>query len=214
MSTGAVLAPGMDRETYGRLAARARWLSWLSLALITIEGAVAIAAGVVASSIALIGFGLDSVVEGFASGVIVWRFSARHMFSERAEDRAQKLVALQFFALAPYVAIEAVLTLVHGDRPDESWVGIGLAVASLATMPALGLAKQRIAHRIGSAATLGEGRQNMICAYMAAALLVGLLGNALLGAWFLDPAAGLLIAALAVKEGREAWRGDGCCVHG
>ena len=205
-------APRIDRATYERLARRAKLLSWLSLAWMTVEGAVAIAAGLVASSIALIGFGLDSAVEGFASVVIVWRFTGSRMFSAAAETRAQKLVAIQFFLLAPYVAVESTRALIGGERPDETWVGIGLAASSVVLMPLLGIAKQRIADQLGSAATKGEGRQNMLCAYLAAALLLGLLGNMAFGAWWLDPVVGLLIAAVAVKEGREAWRGEGCCV--
>jgi divalent metal cation (Fe/Co/Zn/Cd) transporter len=178
----------------------------------TVEGAVAILAGLAAGSIALIGFGLDSAIEGFASVVIVWRFTGSRVFSEAAETRAQKLVAIQFFVLAPYVAVESVRALVNGDRPDETLIGILLAAGSVVFMPMLGIAKQRIADQLGSAATKGEGRQNMLCAYLAAALLVGLLGNALVGAWWLDPTVGLLIAFVAVREGREAWRGEGCCV--
>lgn len=177
----------------------------------TVEGAVAILAGLAAGSIALIGFGLDSAIEGFASVVIVWRFTGSRVFSEAAETRAQKLVAIQFFVLAPYVAVESVRALVNGDRPDETLIGILLAAGSVVFMPMLGIAKQRIADQLGSAATKGEGRQNMLCAYLAGALLVGLLGNALAGAWWLDPTVGLLIAFVAVKEGREAWRGEGCC---
>ena len=203
---------GVGEATYRRLAKRARTLSWLSLAWMTVEGGVAIAAGLVASSIALIGFGLDSAIEGFASVIIVWRFTGRRIFSARAETRAQKLVAIQFFLLAPYVCIESLRSLIGGERPDESWVGIGLAISSVILMPLLGIAKQRLAEQLGSAATKGEGRQNMLCAYLAGALLLGLLGNALAGAWWLDPAVGLLIVAVAVKEGREAWRGEGCCV--
>ena len=195
-----------------RLARRARLLSWLSLAWMTVEGAVAILAGLAAGSIALIGFGLDSAVEGFASVVIVWRFTGSRVFSDAAETRAQKLVAIQFFVLAPYVAVESVRALVNVERPDETLVGIALAAGSVVFMPLLGIAKQRIADRLGSAATKGEGRQNMLCAYLAGVLLVGLLGNALVGAWWLDSTVGLLIAFVAVKEGREAWRGEGCCV--
>ena len=208
--TATAPAARIDRASYERLARRARLLSWLSLAWMTVEGAVAITAGLVASSIALVGFGLDSAIEGFASVVIVWRFTGHRMFSAHAEERAQKLVAIQFFLLAPYVAIESLRALIGGERPEESWVGIGLAISSVILMPLLGIAKQRLAEQLGSAATKGEGRQNMLCAYLAGALLVGLLGNALFGAWWLDPAVGLLIAAVAVKEGREAWRGEGC----
>jgi divalent metal cation (Fe/Co/Zn/Cd) transporter len=204
-------AASVDDERL-RLAKRARLLSWLSLAWMTMEGAVAILAGLAAGSIALIGFGLDSAIEGFASVVIVWRFTGSRIFSDAAETTAQKLVAIQFFVLAPYVAVESVRALVNGNRPDETLVGIALAAGSVVLMPALGIAKQRLADELGSAATKGEGRQNMLCAYLAGALLVGLVGNALVGAWWLDPAVGLLIAFVAVKEGREAWRGEGCCV--
>ncbi len=196
---------------YLRLARRAKLLSWASLAYMGIEGLVAVVAGIVAGSIALIGFGVDSAIEGFASVVIVWRFTGSRTLSHRAEQRAQKLVAIQFFILAPYVGIEAVRSLVNADRPDESIVGIALAASSLVVMPALGRAKQRIGRRIGSSATASEGKQNLLCAYLAAALLIGLLGNALFGAWWLDPVVALLIAYVAVQEGREAWRGDACC---
>ena len=199
-------------EEREQIVRRVKLLSWASLAWMTVEGAVAIVAGVLAGSVALIGFGLDSVVEGFASVVIIWRFTGARAMSEVAEGRAQKLVAIQFFVLAPYVGFESVRALVGGEHPETSWVGIALAAGSVVVMPYLGIAKQRLAHALGSAATKGEGRQNMLCAYLAGALLAGLLGNAVLGAWWLDPVVGLLIAGLAVKEGREAWRGEGCCV--
>jgi divalent metal cation (Fe/Co/Zn/Cd) transporter len=199
-------------ERYRELARRVKLLSWLSLGAMSVEGVVAIVAGILAGSIALVGFGLDSAVEGFASVIIIWRFTGSRVMSQTAEHRAQKLVAVQFFILAPYVAVESVRSLLGGEHPDVSVLGMGLAVWSLVTMPLLGIAKQRIAEQIGSAATKGEGRQNVLCAYLAGALLVGLAGNALVGAWWLDPVVGLLIAGVAVKEGSEAWRGDGCCV--
>jgi divalent metal cation (Fe/Co/Zn/Cd) transporter len=210
--TVATQRPAITRERYAQVARRVRLLSWLSLAWMTVEGAVAIVAGIVAGSIALVGFGLDSAIEGFASVIIIWRFTGTRTFSHAAEERAQRLVAVQFFVLAPYVGIESVRALAGGERPDVSWVGIGLAIGSVVVMPLLGIAKQRLANEIGSAATAGEGRQNMLCAYLAGALLVGLVGNAAVGAWWLDPVVGLLIAAVAVREGREAWRGEGCCV--
>jgi divalent metal cation (Fe/Co/Zn/Cd) transporter len=194
-----------------QLARRARILSWLSLGWMTVEGAVAIATGIVAGSIALIGFGLDSVIEGVASVVIIWRFTGHRIHSEAAERRAQQLVAAQFFLLAPYVGVESVRALVTGERADATVVGIALAAASLVIMPALGIAKQRIAAQLDSRATHGEGAQNLLCAYLAGALLVGLLGNALFGAWWLDPLVGLLIAGVAVREGIETWRGESCC---
>jgi divalent metal cation (Fe/Co/Zn/Cd) transporter len=209
-ATGPV-AP-ISPERYRELARRVRLLSWLSLGAMSVEGIVAVVAGVIAGSIALVGFGLDSAVEGFASAIIIWRFSGSRVLSQTAEHRAQKLVAVQFFVLAPYVAVESVRALAGAEHPDVSVIGMALAVWSLITMPLLGIAKQRIAEQIGSAATKGEGRQNVLCAYLAGALLIGLAGNAIAGAWWLDPVVGLLIAAVAVKEGTEAWRGDGCCV--
>jgi divalent metal cation (Fe/Co/Zn/Cd) transporter len=199
-----------DRATYEHLATRVKLLSWASLAYMTLEGTIAILAGVLAGSVALIGFGIDSAIEGFASAIIVWRFTGTRMFSKSAEQRAQKLVAIQFFILAPYVGFESIQALLHSERPDVSWLGIALSASSLLVMPYLGVAKQRIADQIGSAATKGEGRQNMLCAYLAAALLLGLLANAAFAAWWLDPIVGLLIAAVAVREGFETWRGEGC----
>jgi divalent metal cation (Fe/Co/Zn/Cd) transporter len=207
-----VAAANITRDRYGELARRVKLLSWLSLAWMTAEGAIAITAGIVAGSIALIGFGLDSVIEGLASVIIIWRFTGARVFSEAAEQRAQKLVAAQFLLLAPYVAFESIQALLTGERPDVSWIGIALSAGSVVIMPILGIAKQRLADEMGSAATAGEGRQNMLCAYLAGALLIGLLANAAFGAWWLDPAVGLLIAGVAVREGLEAWRGEGCCV--
>jgi divalent metal cation (Fe/Co/Zn/Cd) transporter len=202
--------PRIDRATYHRLASRVKLLSWASLAYMTLEGTVAIVAGILAGSVALVGFGLDSGIEGFASVIIIWRFTGARLFSQAAEHRAQKLVAIQFFILAPYVGYESLQALLHGDRPDVSWLGIALSATSVVVMPYLGIAKQRIADQISSAATKGEGRQNMLCAYLAGALLVGLLANAAVGAWWLDPLIGLLIAGVAVREGLEAWSGEGC----
>jgi divalent metal cation (Fe/Co/Zn/Cd) transporter len=174
------------------------------------EGGIAILAGVLAGSIALVAFGLDSAIEGFASLVIVWRFTGRRVHSETAERRAQRLVAAQFFLLAPYVTAEALHRLVTGEQPETSWLGIALVTTSLVAMPALGIAKRRLADTLGSAATRGEGTQNLLCAYLAAAVLVGLLGNALFGLWWLDPVAALVVAGIAVREGIETWRGEGC----
>ena len=196
-----------------RLIRRAKLLAWGSLVWMTAEGAIAIAAGIAAGSIALIGFGIDSAIEGMASVVIIWRFWGARALSEAAERRAQKLVAVQFFILAPYVAIESVRALVTGHEAETSWLGIGLTMASAALMPAFGVAKRRIGARLGSAATAAEGTQNMLCAYLSLAVLAGLLGNALIGWWWLDPLAALFIAYVAVREGREAWKGEECGCH-
>jgi divalent metal cation (Fe/Co/Zn/Cd) transporter len=191
----------ISRDRYEQLAGRVRLLSWLSLGWMTIEGALAITAGILASSIALVGFGLDSVVEGVASVIIVWRFTGHRVFSHAAEQRAQRLVSAQFFLLAPYVAFESAKALIGGEHPDVSWIGIALASSSVVFMPMLGIAKERLADQLGSAATKGEGRQNMLCAYLAAALLVGLLGNALVGAWWLDPLVQLTARRRRVRRG-------------
>ena len=193
-------------------ARRAKALSWLSLAWMSAEGAIAITAGITAGSIALIGFGIDSAIEGFASVIIVWRFTGHRLHSHAAEERAQKLVAVQFFLLAPYVSVEAVRHLITGAEVQTSWLGMALTASSLIGMPFLGLAKQRLAKTLSSSATHGEGTQNLLCAYLAGAVFLGLLGNTLLGWWWLDPIAALAIAAVAVREGVQTWRGEGCCV--
>jgi divalent metal cation (Fe/Co/Zn/Cd) transporter len=176
----------------------------------TIEGAVGVVAGLVAGSVALTGFGLDSVIEGAASVIVIWRFTGGRESSEDAERRAQKLVGVSFFLLAPYIAIDAVLTLADRAHSTISWVGVALALGSIVFMPLLGRAKASLGAQLGSSATAGEGAQNMLCAYMAAGVLVGLLANAAFGLWWLDPVIGLAIAALAVQEGREAWAGEVC----
>jgi divalent metal cation (Fe/Co/Zn/Cd) transporter len=203
-----VAAPAAARPA---LVARARLLAWVSLGWHVAEAAVAVAAGLAAGSIALVGFGGDSLVEAGASGVVVWRFSAGRSASERAESRAQRLIGASFLALALYVSVEATRTLVVGDHAGTSLVGICLAAVTLAAMPPLAAAKARVGQALGSSATASEGRQNLLCAYLSAALLLGLGANALLGWWWADPAAALAVAALALKEGRDAWRGEGCC---
>ena len=203
-------APGIERA---RLVRRARLLAWLGLGWHAVEAAVAIAAGIAASSVALVGFGAGSLVEAVAGVVVLWRFAAARAASEDAERRAQRLIGASFFAIAVYVAVESGRALIGGQEPEASWVGIALAAAALVTMPPLAIAKTRLGARLGSAATAGEGRQNMLCAYLSAALLVGLVANAALGWWWADPVVALLIAAVALREGREAWRGEqcGCC---
>lgn len=213
VARAALSAPGPSNNATPereRLIGRAKALSWLSLGWMAIEGAIAIAAALVAGSVALLGFGIDSAIEGAASVIVIWRFTGRRRVSEEAERRAQKLVAVSFVLLAPYIAQDAVRTLISGERPSSSRVGIVLCVASIVIMPLLGRAKQRIGGRLGSAATAGEGAQNLLCAYMAAGVLAGLLANSMFGAWWLDPVIALGIAALAVHEGREAWRGEEC----
>jgi divalent metal cation (Fe/Co/Zn/Cd) transporter len=174
------------------------------------ERAIAITAGIVAASIALIGFGIDSAIEGVASLVIVWRFTGHRLLSHAAEERAQKLVALQFFLLAPYVTVEAVRYLVTGHEAVTSVVGMVLTANSLIGMPFLGVAKQRLADTVGSSATHGEGAQNLLCAYLAGAVFLGLAGNAVFGWWWLDPIAALFIAGVAVRKASRPGEA-GCC---
>lgn len=208
----ALAAPSVARnEEWLRAARRARLLSWVSLVWMGAEGAIAITAGVLAGSIALVAFGLDSAIEGFASLVIVWRFTGSRLLSHAAEERAQKLVAIQFFLLVPYVTAEAIHKLVTAEQAEASWLGMALVTSSLIGMPILGHAKRRLADTLGSVATRGEGTQNLLCAYLAAAVLVGLIGNALFGLWWLDPVAALVVAGVALKEGVNSWRGEGCC---
>ena len=191
--------------------ARARLLAWVGIGWHAIEAAIAIGAGIAASSIALVGFGADSVIESVAGFVLIWRFGGTRSASESAERRAYRLIGVSFWVIAVYVAVEATRQLVAGTHPDSSWIGIGLALVTLAAMPPLARAKAKVADALGSAATKAEGRQNMLCAYLSAGLLVGLGANALLGWWWADPAAAFLIAGVAVREGREAWRGEACC---
>ncbi len=187
-------------------AVRARLLAWVGLGWHAVEAAVALGAGVIAGSIALVGFGADSLIELLAGVIVLWRLSSR--LNER---RAQQLIAVSFYALSVYVAYEAIYTLAAGRHPQVSWVGIGLSVVTLATMPPLAIAKQRVAVTFGSPAVGSESRQTMLCAYLSAGLLVGLAVNAALGWWWADPLAALGIGAVAAKEGRDAWRGRSCC---
>lgn len=193
-----------------QLAGRARMLSWISLGWLGIEGGVAILAAVLAGSVALLGFGIDSAIEALASVIVIWRFTGSRTLSPASERTAQRAVAVSFYLLAPYIAAESLRTLILGRHAETSWLGVALAAIALAWCPALGVMKKRLGARLGSAATAGEGRQNLLCAYLAVAVLAGLLANTWFGIWWLDPGVGLLIAALAVREGRKAWRGETC----
>ena len=193
-----------------RLARLAKLLSSLTLVWLGIEGAIGVVAGLLAGSIALVAFGLDSAIEGLASIIVIWRFTGSRTISGTTERRAQKWVAISFFLLAPYVAAEAIETLIEGTAAETSWLGIILTAGTLVICPWLGRAKQRIGTKLGSRATYGEGTQNVLCAILAAAVLVGLAANTLFGVWWLDPAAALVIAAICVREGQKAWRGEEC----
>ena len=193
-----------------KLERRARLLAWVGIAWHVIEFAIAVGAGIAAGSIALIGFGADSLIEALAGAVVLWLFTGHRLGSGAAERRAQQLIALSFFVLAAYIGVESLRTLASAHHPGSSWVGIGLAAFTAPTMPLLARAKRRVADKLSSAAAMKEASQTQLCAYLSVALLVGLGLNALAGLWWADPAVALVIAAVAVKEGREAWRGEGC----
>ena len=193
-----------------RLARIARLLSWLTLGWLGIEAGVAVGAAMMAGSVALLGFGLDSALEALASVIVIWRFTGRRLTSPTAERRAQRLVAVSFWLRAPYIAAEAIHALVTESRAETSIAGIVLTAGTAILEPILGRAKQRIGARLGSSATAGEGTQNLLCAFLAAAVLVGLLANTLFGASWLDGVVAVGVAAWAVIEGRRAWAGQSC----
>lgn len=183
-------------------------LEGLTISWNTIEAVVAIAGGVAAGSVALVGFGLDSVVEVSAAFVVVWQFFG---VAEEREKRALRLIGGSFFALAAYVTVSSVYDLATRSRPNTSMVGIVLTAVSLVVMPALAIVKRRAGQRIGSRTLVADSTQTRLCAYLSAATLAGLAANAAFGWWWADPIAALVISYVAVTEGREAWRGDTCC---
>jgi divalent metal cation (Fe/Co/Zn/Cd) transporter len=202
--------PQVPAEDRARLERKARLLAWGGNAWHLVEFGIAIAAGLAAGSVALIGFGADSLIEGLAGFVIVWLFTGGRGSSEQAERRAQQLIAVSYFILAAYIGVASSRDLVAGNEPAVSWVGIGLAAFTALTMPLLAMVKRRVGNKLNSSATVSEAQQNQICAYLSIALLVGLLANALVGWWWADPAAALVIGAVALREGIESWRGDLC----
>jgi divalent metal cation (Fe/Co/Zn/Cd) transporter len=195
-----------------RAARAARWLAWASLAWMSTEGAVGLWQGLAAGSVALTGWALGSVIEGLASVIVIWRFTGSRTLSDTAERRAQRGVAVSFWLLAPYIAAESVRNLVTGHHAETTMIGIVLTAVALVVMPLLGHAKHRLAARLGSAATAGEGTQNYLCATQAAAVLLGLaVAAAWPGGWWADPVVALGIAAVSAWEGLKSWRGDDCC---
>ncbi|MGW3352185.1 cation transporter [Nonomuraea rubra] len=203
--------PGLGPAT-SRRAALQRRIRLLVAATITynvIEAAVAITAGTIASSAALIGFGLDSIVEVASAAAVAWQFSAAD--HERREKTALRVIAISFFALAAYVTFDAVRALLGAGEAEHSTPGLILAALSLVIMPFLSYAQRRAGRELGSASAVADSKQTLLCTYLSAVLLVGLALNSLFGWSWADPIAALVIAAVAVKEGREAWRGDACC---
>jgi divalent metal cation (Fe/Co/Zn/Cd) transporter len=194
------------------LTRRVRWLVAATITYNVTEAIVAITAGTIASSTALIGFGLDSVIEVSSAAAVAWQFSARdHATREAREKITLRIIAGSFFLLAAYITVESVRTLLGAAEADHSRVGLVLAAVSLAVMPALSHAQRRAGRELGSASAVADSKQTLLCTYLSAVLLVGLGLNSLFGWSWADPVAALVIAAIAVKEGRDAWRGDVCC---
>ncbi|QKW08312.1 cation transporter [Streptomyces sp. NA04227] len=194
------------------LARRIRLLVAATITYNVIEAIVALTAGARASSTALIGFGLDSVIEVSSAAAVAWQFSARdHAAREAREQRTLRIIAVSFFALAAYVTFDAARALTGTGEAERSVLGIVIAALSLAVMPFLSAAQRRTGRELGSASAVADSKQTLLCTYLSAVLLVGLLLNATLGWSWADPIAALVIAAIAVKEGRDAWQGKGCC---
>ncbi|WP_373426323.1 cation transporter [Microbacterium natoriense] len=202
--TAAVITPAR-RDVLRR---RIRIVVAITIAWNVVEAIVAVLAGTAASSAALIGFGLDSVVEVLSAAAVAWQFSARD--PETREKTALRVIAVSFFALAAYVAVDAVLSLAGLREPEHSPVGIALAALSLVVMPFLSWFERRTGRELGSASAVADSKQTLICTYLSAALLVGLLLNSLFGWAWADSIAALVIAVLAMREGIEAWKGDAC----
>ncbi|MBT1092537.1 cation transporter [Streptomyces sp. Tu102] len=194
------------------LTRRIRLLVAATITYNVVEAVAAITAGTLASSTALVGFGLDSVIEVSSAAAVAWQFSAReHAVREAREKTTLRIIALSFFALAGYVTVDSVRALTGSGEAEPSVPGIVLAALSLAVMPFLSAAQRRAGRELGSASAVADSKQTLLCTYLSAVLLVGLVANATLGLSWADPLAALFIAAVAVKEGRDAWRGDGCC---
>jgi divalent metal cation (Fe/Co/Zn/Cd) transporter len=193
----------------GVLTRRVRVLVAATITYNVAEAVVALTAGTIASSAALIGFGLDSIIEVASAAAVAWQFSGRD--PEARERAALRIIALSFFALAAYVGVESVRALAGASEPQPSTVGIALAALSLVVMPFLSHAQRRAGRELGSASAVADSKQTLLCTYLSGILLLGLLLNSVLGWSWADPLAALVIAAVAVKEGREAWRGHRCC---
>ncbi len=209
MTTSSLVAPSSERTS--ALHRRVRLVVAATIAYNAVEAVVALVAGSLASSSALIGFGLDSVVEVGSAAAVAWQFAGGGAHVHERERVALRLIAFSFFGLAAIVSVDALRVLLGGAEPDRSVVGIGLAAVSLAIMPGLSWVQRRNGRELGSASVVADSKQTLICSYLSAVLLVGLLLNAAFGWSWADPIAALIIAAVAVGEGREAWRGEACC---
>ncbi|MBG6184274.1 divalent metal cation (Fe/Co/Zn/Cd) transporter [Arthrobacter sp. CAN_A214] len=202
----------INRPDAARRAVLSRRIRLLVAATITyniIEAVVAITAGTVASSSALIAFGLDSIIEVTSAVAVAWQFAGRN--PEAREKTALRFIAFSFFGLAAFVGIDAIRALIAGGEAEHSTVGIVLASVSLVIMPVLSITQRRAGSELGSRSAVADSKQTLLCSYLSGVLLLGLLLNSLLGWPWADPIAALVIAGWAIKEGREAWKGDACC---
>lgn len=207
----ALQVPDTRDAGWQRSARWARRLAWVSLVVMLSEGAIGLWQGLAVGSVALTGWALGSAPEGLASAMVIWRFSGSRTHCDKSERRAQRGVAVSFWLTAPYIAAESIHHLVEGRHAETSLIGIGLTALALVLMPTLGWVKHRLAARLGSGATKGEGTQNYLCAAQAAGVLIGLAITASWsGAWWVDPVIGLAIAGIAIWSGIRAWRGEDC----
>lgn len=201
-------APRLADDRRLVLQRRIRWIVTATIAYNLVEAVIAITAGTVASSAALIGFGLDSTIEVLSAAAVAWQFTRRD--PERWEKGTLRVIAVAFFALAAYVTVTSVLALIGQVDVEHSTLGIVITALSVVIMPFLSLAERRAGRELGSATAVADSKQTLICTYLSAAVLVGLVVNSLFGWWWADAIAGLVIAAFAIREGIEAWRGDAC----
>jgi divalent metal cation (Fe/Co/Zn/Cd) transporter len=206
------LTVGVSPARRDELIGRVRLLVAATIAYNVVEAVVALTAGTLASSSALLGFGLDSVIEVSSAAAVAWQFSAHdHAKREARERTALRVTAVSFLALSVFVTADSLRSLLGADHAGHSTVGIVLAAVSLLVMPVLSALQRRAGRALGSASAVADSKQTLLCTYLSAVLLVGLLANLTLGWWWADPVVGLIIAIVAVKEGRDAWRGESCC---
>ncbi|WP_284251739.1 cation transporter [Litorihabitans aurantiacus] len=209
MSTASPLLGRPDGDRRRTLERRIRWVVGATITYNVVEAVIALAAGAAASSSALIAFGLDSIVEVLSAAAVAWQFSARDPHTR--ERVAMRVIALSFLGLALVVTVDASRTLLGGHAAEHSGVGIVLAAVSLAIMPGLSWFERRTGRELGSASAVADSRQTLVCSYLSAVLLLGLVLNSALGWWWADAVAAVVIAGFAVREGVRAWRGDACC---
>lgn len=202
--------PSLSASKHSHIARRIRLLSWITLTWLVVDGLVGMSAGISANSVALVGWGLDCAIEAVAAYILIWRFSGLRLHSDDAERKAQQVIAISFLLLVPYIVIESINHLVSGNASGISWIGIALASTDAILMPFIGRAKKLSGEALGSHAAKRAGFQNILCAYLSIAVLLGLAANAMFGYWWADPIAALIVAAVCLQAGISTWRGEAC----